>query len=230
MTLQFAVLVPKGHVFSFEPYPPNFYLLNKNIEDNKFTHISIFNRAVSDTDIDLCFATKINKNMGDIRLKADTTTTCKANEIHVGSMSTADISTPRLDLMKIDVQGYELRVLKTSEGLIMKHRPYIIIEFEEWNLKRLKCTTPELVKYIRDTLNYEVFMIAYDYPSDHIIVPREKLEDFRRRFRGHFFPLVKPNHINTNFEAGVKEVLCLRGVDCPDFFKNATEGMMRAGP
>lgn len=231
MTLQFAVLVPNGHVFAFEPYPPNYYLLNKNIADNKFSHVSIFNRAVSDTDVDLCFQTKINKNMGDIRLKSESTAVCSSSEIRVGSMSTSDISISRLDLMKIDVQGYELRVLKTSEGLILKHRPYIIIEFEEWNMKRMKdkYSTPDLVQYIRQTLNYEVFAIAFDYPSDHILVPTEKLDEFRRKFRGHFIPLVKPNHINKNFEAGVKETLCLRGADCPEFFRNMTNGVRSTG-
>merc|ERR1712224_1106939 len=87
-------------------------------------------------------------------------------------------------LMKIDVQGYELKVLKSAEHFILQHRPHLIIEFEEHHLKRMTVqkgsdvvplSTTIMVEHLREILKYEVFQLSYPWPSDHIAVPVEKL-------------------------------------------------------
>jgi hypothetical protein len=119
-------------------------------------------------------------------------------------------------LFNTDVQGYELRVLKSALSQILKYKPFIIIEFEEWNMKRMKdsYSTIDIVKYIREVMNYDVFLIPSGYPADHLLVPNDKIDFFRKMFSKSILPLTKPNSVNKNLEAGVREQICLDANKC----------------
>jgi len=41
---------------------------------------------------------------------------------------------PRLDLVKVDVEGFETEVLDGAAGAIARHRPAFILEFNAWTL------------------------------------------------------------------------------------------------
>ena len=41
---------------------------------------------------------------------------------------------PRVDLIKIDVEGYELNVLRGAMDLLKKHRPILFVELDDNNL------------------------------------------------------------------------------------------------
>ena len=66
----------------------------------------------------------------------------------------------------------------------------------------------ELFDYIRDQ-NYYVFYLDYCYPSDHICVHNDNLEDFRFKFKNYIFPHVKNNELNNNLIHGVNEKICV---------------------
>ena len=71
------------------------------------------------------------------------------------------LSPSSIHLMKIDVQGFELRVLKSAASLIHKFHPFIIIEFEDIKMNLLGYDTVDIVKYIRNTLDYEIFLSPF---------------------------------------------------------------------
>ena len=106
--------------------------------------------------------------------------------------------------------------MKTALPLALKHRPFIAIEFEEWNMKRMKesYSTIDIVAFIRNQMRYEVFLIPSGYPADHLLVPIEKLDSFRAKFLGSLQPLTKPNSVNRNIEAGVREQICPDPAKC----------------
>jgi hypothetical protein len=60
--------------------------------------------------------------------------------------------------MKIDVEGYEVRVLRGAWGLIARDRPVIYGEFNAWWLEARGDDLGALLADLRD-IDYEVFTI-----------------------------------------------------------------------
>ena len=81
-------------------------------------------------------------------------------------------------------------------------RPFLIVEVEEYCLRRFGTSVPELLDLIRG-FGYEVLFLEYHYPSDHLCVPRELLEEFIRRFGDRISEHTVSNPINDLVAWGV---------------------------
>lgn len=124
-TLLFRSIVGKtGNVISFEPEPKNFALLKKTISVNKFENVNIYQKAVgnknSKTKIKL--SDKIGShqisNTGDIEID------CIRLDDYINSA----------DFVKLDVEGYEIEVLKGMPNLLRQK----ISLMSEFQIKLLK--------------------------------------------------------------------------------------------
>jgi FkbM family methyltransferase len=120
----------KCQVMAFEPHPKHFVMAAVNCKERP---IQIFNAAVSDKEevitIDT-FDESILGNFGDISING------KADKIEVQATTIDKLGLEKVDLMKIDVEGYEPNVLRGAEQTIDKLRPVIFYEAEEldkWN-------------------------------------------------------------------------------------------------
>ncbi len=229
-TLEFALIANKGgKVYAWEPHPSNYLALRTNLEQNGLdSGVVTFNNAVGDDIYTICFTSLVDHeqsvkgyfNNGDIRLPVnskDTTCNSVKNEISVSTMRVDTVDVDRLDLIKIDVQGYEQKALNSALATILKFKPAIIIEFEELQMKRLKYGTVDIVNFIKNSMNYEVFFIAYAYPSDHLLIAQDRVAEFRKKFNGFIYPLTVPNDVNSNIAAGVTEQICYPSHVCWPF-------------
>lgn len=151
MALYFSRLVgTSGKVFSFEPAPDNFVLLEKNLGLNaSASNVKAFKLALSADNKPRVFCyDNQDHTMGtfvDKITKLETWT----NQFEV-RCDTLDhlLSTglPKPDLIKIDVEGAGAEVLKGAENTLRTHRPMIYMEVHasrteapEWEaLQRLK--------------------------------------------------------------------------------------------
>ena len=113
-----------------------------------------------------------------------------------------------IDLIKIDVQGWEKKVLVGSENLLKKCKPVLIIEFEFFQLAKTDTTCEELFNFIRSN-NYHIFYLEYHYPSDHICIHNDNLHDFRAKFGNHILPHTQDNELNNNINYGVNEKIVI---------------------
>ncbi|MGZ4044315.1 MAG: FkbM family methyltransferase [Bacteroidia bacterium] len=137
MTLQFAKLVPKGKVISFEP---TFYALQR-LKDNlalnpelakRVTVINSFVSEKSDSNPEIVAYSswKVNgeRNDNDHPVHLGTP---KSSE-GVPSISLNDFvekeNINRIDFIKIDTDGHEYEVFRGAEKAIAKLRPVIIFE------------------------------------------------------------------------------------------------------
>jgi hypothetical protein len=59
------------------------------------------------------------------------------------------------DLVKIDVEGFEMEVLRGAEQTFKRCRPELFIELDDNNLRRNKSSAAELVGFI-ENMGYEV--------------------------------------------------------------------------
>jgi FkbM family methyltransferase len=148
---------PHGRVHSFEPNPGTFRRLSANIELNGFRHVTAHRLALSDTAGTATLYVPTHDNMGEASLQqfdpgaaSTTTPTLTADEW----METADLgTTPRIDVIKIDVQGFETKVIQGARGLLARFTPTVLCEFEDRWLKMAGSSSVEL-KELFTSLGY----------------------------------------------------------------------------
>ena len=109
---------PKGIILAIEPDPESFKYLLKTIQASKFKNIRPFLKAASDhNNILPLFISKDNR--GDNRLYK---TKQKRNSINVETIRVDELiienEIDQIDLIKIDVQGYEPKVIRGMQKII----------------------------------------------------------------------------------------------------------------
>jgi len=140
---------PKGFVYSFEPQPFAFAGLQEHIHDYSLENVKAFNLALTDNDskaeLNMLIPTKdgstssgralisteLNQDLKQIHQKTEFDF-YENNEISVKSKSLDFIITEnkinKVDFIKIDVEGYEMYVLKGAIKTIIKNKPLLQIE------------------------------------------------------------------------------------------------------
>jgi len=143
-----------SRVIAIEPNPHNVAILKKNLTLNSLNNVTVVQAAIGDST-------------GSTALLQDT------NEGGVSSSGMTDLPTIRVDLLpldqlaerfglpqflKIDVEGFEDRVLKGASQ-IMKHRPKIAIEVHVDWIARYGSSVEELLGLLRLD-DYEVWILG----------------------------------------------------------------------
>ena len=191
------------NVYAFEPQIQNFNLLEDNITNNDIKNVILYNYACGNENCEIkmpIFNCNSSINMGDITPNLD----CINNNFSITkSIILDDTKFPsKIDLIKLDVQGWEKKVLLGAINLLKKHKPILIVEIEYFQLEKTNTTCKELFDFIRDQ-DYYIFYLEYSYPSDHICVHNDILEDFEIKFKNNIFPHTENNNINNNVINGV---------------------------
>jgi FkbM family methyltransferase len=131
-TVLFAELVEKqGVVLSFEPCSSVFGTLERNVHRNGLTQVRTLRAAVSNSSgqLPLYYATSEEMHsLARTRLTTDLTESVEASTLDA---YVERFKLPRVDLVKIDVEGGELHVLQGANATLTTHRPYVIVEASE---------------------------------------------------------------------------------------------------
>jgi len=141
----------RGKVISIEPETENFNLLKQNVNLNKLTNVFLQNTACTEKDGEAMLNVHkdhptlhsfyINPGPSQIRVK-----TVKLDTI------IQNLKIDRVDLVKIDVEGAEIDVIKGASDILKQHHPGII--FEVFDLENLK-----KIENILDNLGYKIKQI-----------------------------------------------------------------------
>ena len=140
-------------VHAFEPYPPAADRFQSLINLNQFTNISLHRVGLGDKDATVPFFAPPEKNIGsgtflsDHRQGADK----PVGEFRVvtGDAWLEPLQLPSLDLIKIDVEGFEKYVLQGLAKSLKQYRPVLVNEVSYppigkiANLAELKRLFPE---------------------------------------------------------------------------------------
>ena len=134
----------EGRVLAFEPLGPNIDSLRETIRRrSRISNISIFQTAVGnplkphhDTIIsvpgdDLTQASLRRQNAGSWQVGGHV----REYKVSLTSLDTEDAvkALPRIDFLKIDVEGGELDVWKGAEKTIARHQPLVYCEvYDKW--------------------------------------------------------------------------------------------------
>lgn len=120
-TLLSSLLVgPNGNVIAFEPVPRNLIYLRKPVEMNSCFNVMILPYAVSDNAGKAFFDCANNPSMGHLCTKGDIT----VRTVLIDKLIESEKLFPP-DVMKIDVEGAELSVLRGSHHVIKGKMPHI---------------------------------------------------------------------------------------------------------
>jgi FkbM family methyltransferase len=173
-----AAVGTTGTVHAFEPDAQNVERLRENLAANGFSSVKVNVLALADEAGELTLYSAHNDNAGEHSL-------FKFDPHMVGHvipalplddyLRTAQLgSSGSVDLIKIDVQGAEAKVLKGSVETLKKHRPLIICEFEERWLQGMGTSTVELKTWLSD-LGYS----AYQFEANRLkAVPGTEVHSF----------------------------------------------------
>ena len=111
-----------SQIHCFEPNPRAYNRLEKNIALNRVTNVKVHRFGLGDRD-----AVERFEDTGWLGMAKFSETGDQELLIRKGDDAVADI--PRIDLIKIDVEGMEPSVLKGLSETIARHRPLVSFEY-----------------------------------------------------------------------------------------------------
>ncbi|EKD90129.1 MAG: methyltransferase FkbM [uncultured bacterium] len=139
LSLPFAKkCVPLGKVYSFDPDEKVVSQLKKNIKLNSFSNIIVEEMALQDNPATEKVTLNINRAVQDNGLRNDGLSTIVANLTYKISEKIVNASTidryvkenkiKKIEFIKIDAEGADLKVLKGGRETIKKSRPIVFYE------------------------------------------------------------------------------------------------------
>ena len=147
----------EGKVYGFEPDGFNYENCLQNIKLNDFSNILVSQIGLGDTvgSFDLVVDTESNRGGNRISLKE---TNKSVTKIEVNTLDNwiQENNISKVDVIKIDVEGFEYRALIGGENLLKEHHPILFIELDDENLKAVGDTASSLVELL-EKLDYEVY-------------------------------------------------------------------------
>ena len=118
-----------GAVFSFEPHPRSFQILLENIRIGPLSNITAIETALGDFDGIAFLNCAVSENDGASHLSQHPATSAHGYRARVQRLDDLLLEfRSKLSFVKIDVEGYEGRVLIGAENIIDKYRPIIYAE------------------------------------------------------------------------------------------------------
>jgi FkbM family methyltransferase len=183
----FARMAPRGHVYAFEPSAYARSVMEPALRLNGLSNITLIAKGLSDTAGDLELVTPIKRRGG-----------LGFGVAHLGEqagegpsvaqtvvLTTLDAfvreqALARLDFIKADIEGWELRALQGGEASLRRFRPALFLEVDEALLARAGDTAADLFAWL-GALGYSAALApslaaASDYAGagDYLFVAAEK--------------------------------------------------------
>jgi FkbM family methyltransferase len=158
-TLLFSKIVKeKGVVISFEPDKNNLSLLIRNVKLNKCNNVKIYPYAVSDNDSFAILSVDEKTGFDSYIMEATKSNIdSKISMVKTIKLDSLNYEKP-VNLLKLDVQGNEVRVLKGSHKVLINTK-YVIFEYcPNMIVKRTK-ENPLLVFEILSKNNFNLYLI-----------------------------------------------------------------------
>lgn len=141
----------KGRVIAFEPNPPIAALLAESIAENDLaSRVELHRLAASDQNAVLQFLVDA-ANSGHSRLASDASSaSMQVDAVILDAWLPAKLGDARIAVVKIDVEGAELRVLKGMRALLQAHRPALVVEGYDQHLRDFGDSLPALREWLAE--------------------------------------------------------------------------------
>lgn len=177
--LQFANKIgPEGKVYGFEPDSENYANCMYNIGLNNFKNVSVDNIGLGSASGEFLLSIDCESNRGGNRIVANPNASAKKIKVDTLDSWVEKNNIKKCDLIKIDVEGYEMNVLEGGLATINKYHPILFIELDDNNLKLQNSSAIELVS----------LLLKCGYVIIHAETNQEVTSDFN--FRNTHFDII----------------------------------------
>ncbi len=202
-TVRLAKLCPKGTVYAFEPIPFTFKALTKIVHRFHLSNVALFQKGVGAQNEMMEFEVPLQQtgaiSAGQAHLKGRNNDQSGKESYHPFKQHRSFVcevvaidaflpALPRLDFVKLDIEGAELFALRGMKNALDKHRPVILMEICPFFLRGFGLTQLDLQQFA-DAAAYEIYSLcpqtkllkahSGDFTDgNYFWLPREKLGRF----------------------------------------------------
>jgi FkbM family methyltransferase len=172
-------IAPQGKHLAFEPIPVFFNLLK-----NKYNHnlqVTIYAYAVSDSDGKITFNyVKNAPAYSGIKKRKYNTNQPNIEEITVDAIKLDSLNiNHKIDLIKIDVEGAEYKVLAGAFNTIMINKSIVIFEFGK-GASDYYHTTPQMIFDYFDKLNMSIYNLSEFFKNKNKLSLKKFIEIYEK--------------------------------------------------
>jgi FkbM family methyltransferase len=152
-----------GKVYAFEPDPESFALLSSNVGMNEYSHVVCRNAMVGDETAPGRLFRAPHAHRGDNRSYE----TYGRDPVDVDKVKLDDVVDDVVDIVKVDVQGYEGHVLAGMRGLI--ERSDELTMFVEYAPTLLEMAGTDPADFLAELRSLGFVMFEIDEPNQRLV-------------------------------------------------------------
>jgi len=134
-----------GTVIASEPFDYYREMLNKNVAINDYKNVIISEAAFFDRDGQMRFELSTGQVVIDKGDASITTITCERLDSY-----TTRLSFPKIDFIKMDIEGGEMNCLIGMEEVIARDKPKLMIEVHSKLLPRFNHTAGDVIRFLEE--------------------------------------------------------------------------------
>lgn len=155
------IIGQKGHVFSFEPMSESFNILTHLCQVFNLTNVTLFNTAVGDkiqmVDMKKNYLPKTSEAWFDTNTASQISS--DPSNLSILCLPIDCLNVPvNVKLVKIDVEGYEVKVLNGMRNLIERDKPIFIVENNDFEIPKFFMKIGYRKIKIEESSRNEVYM------------------------------------------------------------------------
>jgi len=144
------IVGPQGFVVAVEPMDKNVQLIYRSLEKNRSHNVRVHACAASDRMGLVALTTDAGTSNGQILAATSLAPRTFYTQTRPLDEMVADLD--RIDLVKLDIEGYELLALRGFRAALKKHKPTILTEFHPYCMRTYVGIDP--AEYLRELFEY----------------------------------------------------------------------------
>jgi len=142
---------PTGKVYSFEANPDNYEVCLDLVLRNKSSieNCTLIGKGCGSEPGVMRMARTSSNNTGMDRLVSVKDEENLGKDVEVVPLDQELLNLEKIELIKIDTEGFEFEVLMGATAILEKFKPKLFIEFDRNNLQRYNASVQQIIDYLK---------------------------------------------------------------------------------